>query len=1275
MKTIPRDPPTPIVTERPAQKNIEIYATLPKNKKGGLLSRATKTKNVVEDEEYLMYDRPGRSLYSSRSKLNGKKEPEKRARSEERNNKNIKEKEFVSNSLSKEAKKSAKTEEAKQGKKQHKIRRKLLMGGLIRRKNRSMPDLREDEIIPKGTTKDDSSLASKAEKQPGLSGYLSEGHLEFSGNPNLERSKLMRKSLHGSKLLHMAKVPPPPPIRTTSQLSKSDRPQFPLPMDGLMKGRINDWTHEPQSLPYIPANYTECNRVESVTYANGGFLLPGHQQPNKLITTAQVHQEQSPQNGKDEVDFLIDTDLNGFPLPPYPSPLNSVSHSRQPSEDFPPPPPPIADDIQADGKSDFFMPGNLLIQVQQKRQQILAENEVKEANEAYEAARSIGGETWLRELQAKQAALKGKKLPITSSVTQNLIQRNNLHQNLSYQNNVQHNYIQQISAQPQCSPYSNGMQQNFSAQNGVQQSSYMQNKVENHSLGQTRIQTPTRCVETNGSPEIKERINSPMTSEEILASQQSTSVKDLKSRFEQIKLNKHVDLEAKISRPIRSSPTLSDNSSQSSNFETQLNKINKPIRASPTLSDNSTNFDPQLNINPIKTDPVSSLTNSNTEKSEIDCNKLNGNDVKHLIGVISKQHFDNNESRRKSGKKKNVTFCEQVVLVATADDEEDDSYIPNPILERVLRSVLHKDSPQQECRETAVQSIVPLKRTDSGCYESTRPHQEPVTARSCDAVDGIRESKINSNIGSEQNVYQQPIQNHSSNTGSLSDLRTNSLPANNVEPTPSNHQLNLQRHYVPQQQRTNPHQPSPVFNRQVQNQIQTSTQVGSSHSLNFHNTSPNFQIYNGQYLQSQPPQSLQHYQDQPTHPESVHYNQSEYQSIQYQQNNSQQPMSPTIQMSSLPYHAIKTDYQPQQITNPQGYYQYRNQHPNQPQVHQQPTMNQQSPMLNRQPNHVPISFQSQEIRKINAPNQTIQHFGRVPENHSITHPPLEGRLSNSSSNLYHHQLTHQNPNVQQRTIQNQADQNARFVHNPVVGQHNVIRTRPHAMYQQDLSPPEYNHPPPPNKVPNNMYSTRADCQRIPNNHTNVEQFNQISSVQSNPSQNYPPTSSSYNHQNSTVPTNSNNHQQLNSHQTYHHLQPQYPHQNNVTLHGTNPNQYQTIQNHTSQQYQHQPNPSHGAQQFQHQVSSNHSPTQSNHQYHQQYPSTVAQPVKYPPYQHPPPPKQAEPSNKLTERAVQPAGMVHVRGNPCNLCRKKQVTLPAVYCSDCDFYMSRFKPKT
>jgi len=313
-------------------KNIEIYATLPKNKKGLLSRSSNKAKQVIEDEEYMMYERQSRSL-QIKSKAN-KKEGEKRARSEERGTKNNKE--FLSNSLSKETKKPKveDNKENKQGKKQHKIRRKLLMGGLIKRKNRSMPDLREDELQLKDPPKEkiiskDDSMVDSVSSQSNLSGYLSEGHLESTGNPNLLKSKLMRKSFYTNKFLHFAKVPPPPPMRTSSQLSKAESTK-----------QQNDWCSEPQSLPYIHPH------KEDVTYANGGILLDKDNK-NVMITQAQVHHNPE-QNVVNNVDDL------GFPLPPYPSPLNSVCHSRQPSEEFPPPPPPTSAAAPAFDEVDGF---------------------------------------------------------------------------------------------------------------------------------------------------------------------------------------------------------------------------------------------------------------------------------------------------------------------------------------------------------------------------------------------------------------------------------------------------------------------------------------------------------------------------------------------------------------------------------------------------------------------------------------------------------------------------------------------------------------------------------------------------------------------------------------------------------------------------------------------------------------------------------------------------------------------------------------------------------
>lgn len=496
-------------------KNIEIYATLPKNKKGLLSRSPNKTKQVIEDEEYMLYERSSRSV-QTKSKGN-KKDGEKRARSEERSYKNTKE--FVSNSLTKETKKP-KVEDNKQGKKQHKIRRKLLMGGLIKRKNRSMPDLREDELQLKDPPKEkiiskDDSMVDSISSQSNLSGYLSEGHLESTGNPNLLKSKLMRKSFYTNKFLHFTKVPPPPPMRTSSQLTKIESNK-----------QQNDWCSEPQSLPYIHP------RKDDVTYANGGMLIDKDNK-NVMITQAQVHhnpeQPTSINNNNNNAEDI------GFPLPPYPSPLNSISHSRQPSEELPPPPPPSSQDVDVvDGICPAMPSEQIKLEINKE-------------------------ESWIKELQTKQV---------------------------------------------------------------------------------------TCCTNDHYKQELESK----------------SIVKDLKSKFEQKSI-----IDSLITHAIHNLPA----DSISETIEAEENKVEKELK-----------------------------------------------------GALSKISFDNNELKRKSSKKKNVTFCEQVVLVATAEEDEVDSYIPNPILERVLRSVLHKDTPGEQNREVT-KSVIPLKRNDSGQFNRNNLSLKP----------------------------------------------------------------------------------------------------------------------------------------------------------------------------------------------------------------------------------------------------------------------------------------------------------------------------------------------------------------------------------------------------------------------------------------------------------------------------------------------------------------------------------------------------------------------
>lgn len=115
---------------------------------------------------------------------------------------------------------SAKANSTKLGKKQHKIRRKLLMGGLIRRKNCSMPDLREGQnqspsLESSQRAFDDCTMRKSEQNLEITDKGLRNDHYNISlSHQNLYNGRVDQRlsSSHG-------KIPPPPPVRTTSQLT------------------------------------------------------------------------------------------------------------------------------------------------------------------------------------------------------------------------------------------------------------------------------------------------------------------------------------------------------------------------------------------------------------------------------------------------------------------------------------------------------------------------------------------------------------------------------------------------------------------------------------------------------------------------------------------------------------------------------------------------------------------------------------------------------------------------------------------------------------------------------------------------------------------------------------------------------------------------------------------------------------------------------------------------------------------------------------------------
>ncbi|XP_059056724.1 uncharacterized protein LOC131850502 isoform X2 [Achroia grisella] len=695
-----------------ASATIEIYATLPKKK----TSAKKSPKSIEDDINNPPCERPPRHKSRDDEKVR-----EKRSRSEDRGRAR---KEIP---VATEKKEEITTDDKKASKKQHKIRRKLLMGGLIRRKNRSMPDLTEgadgnNEAPNKEkriSSVDDGEVGRrKSDDKTNLSGYLSEGHLEYSTasgtNPNLERSKLMRKSIHGSvgKILTATKVPPPPPLRTTSQLSgpKFDtevmehgthcQPQPSVTRDNFSYmqqdneedgGFSEQYGDEPQSLPFLPSSYDgqQMNPYRLDDSPSQNFRM--------VVTKAMIHQEQSPvknehmpviqptqsniQNlsnafnqGVDVVDCALPIRRSPqiFELPPYPSPMNSVNHSRQPSEEFPPPPPPIdltpleeelnniknMDDYNSlsNMTNDTQIPkGSLLAQLREKRNQILRNTEVTPKVNKKETMNTVCN-SWLRELQSKQAAIKLKR--------------------------------------------SNSLEGQLSGPN----------------------ENPQQIAEN------------------------SNIVKNNTQMFENIGRNIAPDVE-------RSHIGFVD-------MRANRDVINCANQSS------------------------ACMYNRRTSSSSIDPNQLQDeyNDQQQSINTTISSTFGDKP------KKKSVSFCDHVVIVSSkAEEEEDNNYIPNPILERVLKSAMNKRQmtimPLQSEKST-------LQRQDS--FDSQSSRSTTLSSSQNSFAQSDNDHNDYSRLQETYVPYQAPPQSHQQPLGApkragiYEKLPPSTLPSHNINGTNTN---------------------------------------------------------------------------------------------------------------------------------------------------------------------------------------------------------------------------------------------------------------------------------------------------------------------------------------------------------------------------------------------------------------------------------------------------------------------------------------------------------
>uniref|UniRef100_A0A6A7FWK1 Inactive ubiquitin carboxyl-terminal hydrolase 54 n=1 Tax=Hirondellea gigas TaxID=1518452 RepID=A0A6A7FWK1_9CRUS len=1393
------------------QNNIEIYATLPKKKGKKLPSEKLSIATPLEGTNPVGTDEVD-------NKKKDKKSTDKKEKSKDKKGKLSKQddSDYSSDHSSKRSpagKKSDGTQnnvedvdaivEVKDdkpvGKKQHKIRRKLLMGGLIRRKNRSMPDLREGQEDDKQKFEEPEVRSLSRPTTPSeksMAGYLSEGHLDYSANPNLERSKLMRKSFHGSVGKGLpppalaTKVPPPIPQRTSSQLSqkgekkskdkKGDRrPPLPLPQGeddsppalpprsytpelaaNTNNSNIKD---EPQSLPYgtnqslhqydninmnnslqFSVNNTVDNSINNTNGANltskekhvysqpsiepnpnfgkqemssqitvqadvhmetskgmhsdikqhfgqqqqqypqnqshqcqqnqynenqqfnqNGSSQNGHlnqynhtqqlnqnrpliqpqpqnfneqpnynqyssgnhdqyqqhkDQPQQYVQDNQQQQNQSQQQdaslshqikfnhtqGQQQISSKNETSLNcnqnqscssaavqssvaaqsTNQLHPNRAQNQSnmdaearsqqqhstntnkngpVAHSRQGSEDFPPPPPPLEEaleDLKSRGllppnsnsspttnnpsnlkSSDLTNPTNETNSNSYSNNSMVSSNSVSNTNKNVDNTEQSTADSSVNDDSSSLLAQLQQKKP--QLISSQLNGNNGYHTNsMEREKSV------------------NGKTSNISSNGG----SWLQ-----------ELQAKQAALKRRQSGNEIENVA------ETEKLEDNSSVRDLATKFENSSINEGVD-------EVDCAPRSSQASVSVRNVENNERKINPELFNREYTQCNSLTF-------PSQSGQESRLMNSNnvrprSEFSETGILKQVSTPVLGRHGVLESNRSSESDGSKKK-MKKSVTFCDQVVLVATAEDEEEDAYIPNPILERVLKSamtnaIIGNDQNQGLSAQQRIQNTNGPNASTSSVTTSQPTPQETNTA-----------TKTNQ-IG--QQYQQQPIPQPQ--------LRPQQLPQQMPSPSmvqpgirgsqPPNYrgtvagQLTVPQ--APQYRQPPPYQPPPSVNHTnfIRNGSPSTTAPNARVVPNGVPASQMVQNSNNTesgISQQRAPQSGQHQHPATTpnvSPSVVNNNINNNNTNNSGGNAINQQSMARYQPPPHPNSNIAQQQRQARMQQGQGTTQQHLHHQQQQQFAQRgPSMTRQNSNLGEQQNGQNRNQATEQPQQVMAPYQKVPYSGQqtsMPPHH----PQQQQQMA--------HQQRGVNPVSQQS---NHLNNNTRYTQPP--------RTSNNTSHQQQ--PQGYG-----SVGRGGVVVGQQQQQQQPSYPNTVGPYQQPPKPQNYPQQ----------QPHSVGPGASSNH---------------IPPSNGLPGHFAGPLDPNAIYSTVNKSAKKNSSSS--------QPNSNNAITSTNSSSNAAASTNISSPTTAP------------------TTAIQ----------PCNLCHKKAVSPPSIYCFDCNFYMSRFKPKS
>ena len=467
-----------------------------------------------------------------------------------------------------------------------------------------------------------------------------------------------------------------------------------------------------------------------------------------------------------------------------------------------------------------------------------------------------------------------------------------------------------------------------------------------------------------------------------------SSVKDMAARFEQIKVEGDTKSQMLAGNSGTSSPAMmiEETKVETPNTNQSIVNFESTCRNSP----NSTTSTQNSGLNAAILSMSLTLPHENglpVDYPEDDISEVAmQNTIQNTTILPIEEDVAPRITKRRIGKKKSVSFCDQVVLVATAEDDEKDSYIPNPILERVLRSAMNKPETAQVLREIRSLQEAELNR-DSNTIKFEQ-HTLPLKSEA--------DSSPATNFKDQIQRTVNPMENSRTivNRQNSNEAETKKIHAayNGETPSPTNQLGKVPISYSPQlQQQQQQQQQQQIrytqngygpYNQQT-NYPQTQTSHPRNQTIPLSQTQKPSSPYPNQQIHGQYPQSVvQQAKHKNPYPGYHHYQlEQQHNQMNKQISGQQQIQQNTLNTQRVPSHnpsPITVQHAQQFVYpsnhSPNPYQQYnsgQNQYATYPQQQQQQQGNRTNqPLPQYQPPPNPAGYQ-QHIQQHN-PNQTLQ---------------------------------------------------------------------------------------------------------------------------------------------------------------------------------------------------------------------------------------------------------------------------------------------------------------